>query len=139
MTDSADIHRGFNMRWLARSMMKRESAITIQGPFGIQAQWTIRVTEVRPNELIRYETISSPALRTYWEIHFAPGSEAGETEVREVMKTPLGRIGRAALALIGNFPAEEQSSNLHRLKEALETGRVTDTSYAVKGKFDRSE
>lgn len=110
---------------------------TIQVPFGIQAHWTVRVTEERPNELIRYETISSPALRTYWEIRFAPGPAAGETEVREVMKAPLGRIGRAALALIGKFPAEEQSANLHRLKEVLETGRVTDTSYAVKGKFDQ--
>ena len=108
---------------------------TIQGPLGIEVHWTVRVTEERPNELIRYETVSSPALRTFWEIHFAPGSAAGETEVHEVMKAPLGRIGRAALALIGKFPAEEVSSNLNRLKEVLETGKVTDTSYAVEGKF----
>jgi uncharacterized membrane protein len=104
---------------------------------GIQAQWTIRVTEERPNELIHYETEGSSALKTYWEIYFSPGSTAGETEVHEVMKAPLGRLGRAALALMGKFPAEEVSANLHRLKEVLETGRVTDTSYAVKGKFDQ--
>lgn len=109
---------------------------TIQGPLGIQVEWTVTVTEERPNELIRYETMSSPALKTRWEIYFSPGSTADETNVREVMKMPLGRIGRAALALIGKFPAEEQTSNLHRLKEVLERGRVTDTSYAVKGKFD---
>jgi uncharacterized membrane protein len=105
------------------------------GPLGIRAKWTIRVTEERANELIRYETVGPPGLRTYWEIHFAPGSEAGATEVREVMKAPLGRWGRAALALIGKFPAEEVSSNLHRLKEVMETGRVTDTGYSVAGKF----
>lgn len=108
---------------------------TIQGPLGIRAHWTVRVTEERANELIRYETVTSPGLRTYWEIYFAPGPEAGETTVREVMKAPLGRLGRAALALIGKFPAEEVSSNLHRLKQVLETGRVTDTSYSVAGKF----
>jgi hypothetical protein len=59
----------------------------------------------------------------------------GETEVRQVMKAPLGRLGRAALALIGKFPAEEVSANLHRLKQVVETGRVTDTSYSVAGKF----
>jgi uncharacterized membrane protein len=107
----------------------------IQGPLGIRANWTIKVTEERTNELIRYETVTSPGLKTYWEIHFAPGSAAGETEVREVMKVPLGRLGRVALALIGKFPAEEVSSNLHRLKEVMETGRVTDTSCAVAGKF----
>ena len=51
------------------------------------------MTEQRPNELIRYETVTFPGLRTYWEIYFAPGSEAGETQVREVMKPPLGRWG----------------------------------------------
>jgi uncharacterized membrane protein len=108
---------------------------TIQGPLGIRANWTIKVTEERTNELIRYETVTSPGLRTYWEIHFAPGSDAGETKVREVMKAPLGRLGRAALALIGKFPAEEVPSNLRRLKEVMETGIVTDTSYSVAGKF----
>lgn len=110
---------------------------TIQGPLGIALNWTVRVTEERPDELIRYETVTSPGLRTQWEIHFAPGRDAGETEVREVMKAPLGRLGRAALALIGKFPAEEVISNLHRLKELVETGSVTDTSYSVPGKFKR--
>lgn len=108
---------------------------TIQGPLGIQTHWTMQVTEARTNELIRYQTVTLPFLRTSWDIHFAPGSEAGETEVREVMKVPLGRLGRAALALLGKFPAEEVHANLHRLQQVIETGRVTDTSYAVAGKF----
>jgi hypothetical protein len=79
-------------------------------------------------------TVGSPGLRTYWEIYFASGPGTGETEVREVVKAPLGRLGRAALALIGKCPAEEVSANLHRLKQTMETGRVTDTSYALSGK-----
>ena len=110
---------------------------TIQGPLGIRARWTVRVTEERTNELIRYETVSAPGLKTYWEIHFAPGSVVGDTTVRELMKAPLGRLGRAALALIGKFPTEEVSANLHRLKQLMETGRVTDISYSVAGKFRR--
>lgn len=108
---------------------------TVQGPFGIQAHWRVKVTEERPNELIRYDLVGSPRLKTEWEIYFAPGPAKGETEVREVMKSPLGRLGRAALALIGKFPAEEVSANLHRFKEVMETGKVTDTSYSVAGKF----
>jgi uncharacterized membrane protein len=96
----------------------------------------MKVTEERANELIRYETVAPPGLRTYWEVHFAPGPEKGETQVRELMKTPLGRLARTALALIGKYPAAEVTSNLHRLKEIMETGRVTDTSYSVPGKFD---
>jgi uncharacterized membrane protein len=108
---------------------------TIQGPQGIRVNWTIKVTQERTNELIRYEMIATPALKSCWEVRFAPGSEPGETEVREVMRAPLGRLGRAALALIGKFPAEEVSSNLRRLKQVMETGKVTDTSYSVAGKF----
>jgi uncharacterized membrane protein len=108
---------------------------TIQGPLGLRVHWTIRVIEERPNELIRYETVTSTGLRTRWEIHFESGTDARETEVHEVMRAPLGLPGQWALALIGKFPAREVSANLHRLKEVMETGRVTDTSNSVAGKF----
>ena len=110
---------------------------TIQGPLGVRLAWTVRVTEARTNELIRYETVSLPLLTTYWEIHFAPGAQPGETEVREAMKAPLGGLGRAMLAVIRKFPDKEVAANLNRLKELMETGSVTDTSYAVAGKFGR--
>ena len=108
---------------------------TIQGAFGVQAHWTVRVTEERPNALIRYETISLPGLGASWAIHFDPGPEVGETRVREAMTFPLGMLGRAALALIGKYPAQEVAANLHRLKQLMETGKVTDTSHAMSDKF----
>ncbi|GAA3104143.1 hypothetical protein GCM10010464_79170 [Pseudonocardia yunnanensis] len=114
-----------------------DSRWTIQGPLGVRLAWTVRVTEERTNELIRYETVSLPLLTTYWEIHFSPGPQAGEAEVREVMKAPLGGLGRAALAVIRKFPDKEVAANLNRLRQLMETGTVTDTSYAVAGKFGR--
>lgn len=108
---------------------------TIQGPLGIRGSWTVRVTDERPNQLIRYETVSPPALRSFWEIRFVSSANAAETEIRETLRMPLGRLGRAALALIGKSPAHEVASNLHRLKQILETGSVTDKSHAVPGKF----
>lgn len=121
--------------------VKRISPVTsrwaIQGPLGLRVNMTITVTDERSNELIRYEAATFPGLRTYWEVRFVNGLAPGETEVREVMRTPLGGLGRAVLNLIGKPPAEEIPSNLHRLKQILETGTVTDTSHAVAGKFDR--
>jgi uncharacterized membrane protein len=107
----------------------------VRGSFGMRTSWTTRTTEERANELIRYETVTLPGLATRWEIHFSPGPGPSETEVREVMSAPLGRLGTVALALIGKFPDKELCSNLHRFKELMETGRVRDTSYAVVGKF----
>jgi uncharacterized membrane protein len=108
---------------------------TIEGPLGVRVHWMTKVTEERTDKLIRYETITSPPLKTFWEIYFAAGPRVGETTVREVMKVPFGTLGRAALALIGKPPNEEIAANLHRLKQIIETGRVTDMSYAVAGKF----
>jgi hypothetical protein len=51
------------------------------------------------------------------------------------MDVPLGKLGRAALGLIGKSPDREVPSNLHRLKQVMESGRVTDTSHSVTGKF----
>ena len=110
---------------------------TIEGFFGIRVHWTTEVTEERMNELIRYETATSSATKTHWEIYFSPGAEPGETQVREVMKAPGGRLVTDALALIGKLPAQEVSANLHRLKQLMETGRVTDKTYAVSGKFPK--
>ncbi|MFC3503894.1 hypothetical protein ACFOOK_23400 [Micromonospora krabiensis] len=53
------------------------------------------------------------------------------------LATPLGGLGRAALALVGKPPAAEVAATLRRLKQILETGQVTDTEHAVTGKFDR--
>jgi len=97
---------------------------TVQGVLGIRAHWTVRITEERANELIRYETVTSPALKTFWEVRFARGSTSKETLVSEAMKAPLGRAGRLALALIGKFPAEEVTANLHRLKQVMKRGWI---------------
>jgi uncharacterized membrane protein len=43
---------------------------TIQGPLGIRVNTTIKVTEVRPNKLIRYESVGLASLKGSWEIHF---------------------------------------------------------------------
>lgn len=109
---------------------------TIEGPMGVRLHWKVRVTDVRPDEYIRYETIGLPGLlRTYWEIEFSPGARLGTTNVRERLTVPLGMVGKAFLRLVGKSPAKEVVANLHRMKQLLETGRVTDTCYAVPGKF----
>jgi len=110
---------------------------TIRGPLGLEVTWTVQVTELVIDQVIRYETVAVPALRTRWDVYFARGPNPGETEVREVMMPPLGGVGRATLELLGKPPAAEVAANLHRLKELLETGQVTDLRHAVAGKFDR--
>jgi hypothetical protein len=53
------------------------------------------------------------------------------------MKAPLGRLGHVLLAFIGKFPAEEVAANLRRLKEVIETAKITDTSYSKEPSLPR--
>jgi uncharacterized membrane protein len=107
---------------------------TIQGPLGVKAHWTAVVTEIAENRHIFYET-SSDVLKIRWRVYFSPGATPQQTIVREVMLVPGGKVTEFALALIGKRPAAEVHSNLNRFKQLLETGRATDTSNAVVGKF----
>ncbi|KAB1907087.1 hypothetical protein [Micromonospora sp. AMSO31t] len=110
---------------------------TIRGPLGVTLNSTVRLTEERTNQLLRYETTTGPGMRTRWTVRFSPGSQPDRTEVHEVLATPFGRLGRTALTLVGKPPAAEVAANLRRLKQLLETGEVTDTEHAVAGKFGR--
>ena len=110
---------------------------TIQGPAGIQVKSTIRVTDERPDALIRYETTVLPGLAGQWTVSFSPGPGANQTGVREVLKVPFGKVGLIALSFVGKPPGAEVAANLRRLKQLIETGVVTDTDHAVAGKFDR--
>ncbi len=108
---------------------------TIEGPLHVTTHWTTEVTDEHENSLIAYQTVTSSRMTTRWEIYFSAGALPGETVVREVMKVPFGELGQIALDLIGKPPAEEIQANLLRLKELLETGKVTNTQHAVAGKF----
>jgi uncharacterized membrane protein len=108
---------------------------TIEGPFGIRAHWSVEITERVPNERIRYEVADSHLVRAGWEVYFSQEENADETRVREVLTAPMGKLEQMAMALIGKFPEQEVRANLHRLQELLETGKITDTSFAVEGKF----
>jgi uncharacterized membrane protein len=108
---------------------------TIQGPLRIRIHWDVEVTQERENASISYRTASPRGLQTVWDVFFTPEPGVDATQVREVMTLPLGKFARAGLSLIGKPPADEIEANLNRLKQFMETGRVTDLRHAVPGKF----
>jgi uncharacterized membrane protein len=113
----------------------RSSRWTIQGPFGVKIHWTSVVTGIEEGAHIFYE-VTFATFKAKWEIYFSEGRSPDETVVREIMFEPWGRIGNLALAMLGKHPAAEVHSNLQRLKQLIESGRVADTSNSVPGKFD---
>jgi uncharacterized membrane protein len=116
----------------------RSSRWTVQGPFGMKVHWISVVTEIKEGAHIFYET-SSRISKTKWEIYFSQGKSPEETVVREVLIYPGGRIGKFILATMGKHPAAELHSNLQRFRQLIESGRVTDTSNSIPGKFDHGQ
>lgn len=106
----------------------------IQGPMGMRTRWTINVTKQERDSALFYETGSVAGIKARWEMHFAPGGNQEETEVRKVLSAPLGKLGLTALAWMGKYPADEVRANLTRLKQVMETGKVTYTNYSAPGK-----
>lgn len=108
---------------------------TIEVPFGIHIHWETKITASEPQKLIRYELAGSKPSSAVWEVYFASAKDPKDTTVREVLIAPMNRLESLAMSLIGKYPAQEVQANLQRLKEVLETGKVTTTAYAVEGKF----
>lgn len=98
---------------------------TIRTPFGFDVHWPVFVTEIRTNALIAYEMPSLLA-PVRWSVAFTPAEEGKATMVRERMTVPGGKVAEIVLGVLGKPPpAREVQANLSRLKELLETGRVT--------------
>ena len=72
---------------------------TIQGPLGIRAHWTTKVTEARSNDSF---ATKRPDREPRGKSTFPPGTE-GSTEVREVMGASSGKWG------VWRLPSSENS------------------------------
>ena len=118
----------------------KTSKWTIDVPLGVkdvETHWTATTTEEVQNQHIFYQT--GPSWYTNrWQVYFTDGPKLGQqTTVREVMLEPYSTVTNAVLTMIGKHPEKEVHHNLNRLKQYLETGKVTDMENAVPGKFDR--
>jgi len=84
-------------------------------PYGVSM--TVVVTAEQPPHRLRYGTRGP--VRGEWDFQFR-SDRPDVTVVRERLRIPLGRPGRALLALAGKFPDAEVRDNLARLKALLE-------------------
>jgi len=108
---------------------------TIQGPLGSEIHWIIDILEARPDTLLRYGTETTEGLRAIWTTNFEPVDRGTGVRVTQSLHMPFEPLSGVLLTLIGKSPQGEVEANLRRLKELLETGKVTTLAHAVPGKF----
>jgi uncharacterized membrane protein len=101
------------------------------GPAGIPVSWNAEVTELRPNEMLSWQSISGSAVQTSGSVRMEPAKEGTLVEVRLSYTPPAGAIGHAVAALFGADPKRALDDDMVRLKSLLETGKATAHGHTV--------
>lgn len=93
---------------------------------GATVEWDGRITEDRPGELVAWEAPPGAPFRASSRTEFRPAPAGRGTEVRMrlAFEPPVGALGRAVAKLAGAGTERKAASDLHRLKQLLETGEI---------------
>ncbi|MDO9713989.1 SRPBCC family protein [Paracraurococcus lichenis] len=114
-----------------RTLGDGETRWRVPSPFGRDYEWTMRLTEDRPGEVLRWKAAdSASALLSDIAVRFRPASGGRGTVVtlRVRVDPPGGMLGEALLKLFGGVvPRELLSKSLHYFKSLAETGEIPTT------------
>lgn len=105
---------------------------TVDGVPGVPLTWETRVTEVVPNEKIRWESIEGASVSQTGEIRFERvGGEATRLIVDLRYTPPGGIMGHAISGFFRRDPKSEMDDDLLRMKTFVEKGKVPHDAAAL--------
>jgi uncharacterized membrane protein len=114
-------------------------------PAGQCVEWRSTITEERPGELIRWESIGDTSLPNRGSVVFRPAPMGLGTEVtlRFSFDPPRGMAGDAVMKLVDKLPVVSQwvpsylaGKPLHRFKSLAETGEIPTTEGQPAARID---
>jgi len=116
----------------------RRSRWTAMAPGEIPIRWDAEVTRDDENEMIGWRSLPGSILETAGYVRFEPAPGGRGTLVRVALEynLPAGKIGAAIASLFGRRPGAHVEELLHRFKQLMETGEV---SQARKTRARRTE
>lgn len=99
---------------------------TVDAPLGRAVTWESRITDDRPGELVRWESVGGPAVVSEGSVRFSPAPADRGTEVtlRLRIDPPGGSLGRAAMERLDVLPKALANKMLYRYKSLVETGEI---------------
>lgn len=99
---------------------------SVDGPLGRRLEWETAVTEERPGELLRWESVEGATVPTEGVVRFRPAPEDRGTEVTLSVRfdPPGGAVGDAAAERLGFVPETFAGAALDRFKSLVETGEI---------------
>ncbi|HYE37913.1 SRPBCC family protein [Methylocaldum sp.] len=112
-----------------REIGPRRSHWVAKAPAGMHVEWDSEVVDDRPNELIAWRSLEGADVDNAGSVRFerAPGGRGTVVKVEMDYRPPGGIIGAKIAKLFGEAPEKQIPVDLHRLKQAMETGEVATT------------
>src|SRR5262245_8422149 len=97
----------------------------VAGPGGVPVEWTAEITEMLPNSLLAWRSISGSLINHTGVIHFEPNRDKGTRVQIKLCYHPLaGAIGHTLAKLFASDPKSEMDADLVRMKTFIETGHA---------------
>lgn len=108
----------------------QRSCWTVKAPGGGTIEWTTRITEDRPGELIAWASEEGVDVPNSGKVEFrdAPGGRGTWVSATILYDPPAGIIGKVIAKMFQREPAIQARRDLRRLKQFLETGEIATSA-----------
>lgn len=101
--------------------------------------WTMRLTDDRPGEFLRWTAENGNALIREASVRFhqSSGGRGTVATLHAHLDPPGGMLGRTAMAMLGNtVPGALASKSLHYFKSLVQTGEIPTTARQPAARHD---
>ncbi len=104
-----------------------------KAPAGTTVEWVAEIIDDQANRIIAWRSLPDADVPNSGMVRFAlaPGNRGTEITVELHYEPPGGAIGAAIAKLFGQEPSQQVKSDLHRLKQVLETGEVMQSDASI--------
>lgn len=96
-------------------------------PAGSSVEWDAEIVEEVPGSLIAWRSLEGSQVDHNGVVRFEPGPHGTVVRVELDYRPPAGALGVALAKLSGKSPDQQVESDLHHLKQVLETGEIPTT------------
>lgn len=103
---------------------------TIKAPAGREVTLVNRITERVPDQSIYWQSAPASDIANSGEVRFTDAPAGRGTYVSLILAydPPAGKVGRIAAKLLQREPEVQARRDLHRFKQLMETGEVTNNA-----------
>jgi uncharacterized membrane protein len=104
---------------------------TVRGPLRRTLEWDAQITDDRPGELLRWESVGGAYIPNGGSVRFRPAPQDWGSEVALELRfmPPVGPLGKAAAKLGRLAPAMLAETALRRFKSLVEAGEIPTTEH----------